>query len=134
MAQHIKIFTTFDITNTGVVRNLKAGMLPTTVNGVKITSEDEWLKARRQQSNWETMLQIIALRTQPFNVRTIHNDGVWMLEFDVEHSDVYRKEDDPIGLLKDDFNNVPLLVNLDESKSPGTAVSESNMRFEVYEL
>ena len=46
MPQHIKIHTDFDITETGVVRNYKEGILPRKVRGVIISSEEEWIKCR----------------------------------------------------------------------------------------
>ena len=134
MPQHIKIHTDFDITNTGVVRNYKEGILPQSINGKIIKSKDEWIKLRRQQSNWETLIQVISLRTQPLNIRTTVNKSDWTLEFDVEQVDVFRKNGDPLGLLKDDIENVPLLTDLDEHKDLEGVSATPNLRFETYEV
>jgi hypothetical protein len=136
MMRHIKIHTDFDITNTGVVRNYKGGMLPCKVGDKTITTEEEWTKLRRQQSNWETLIQMISLRTQPIRIRTTINKSDWTLEFDIESVDVYRKGNDPIGLLKEDIENVPLLTGLDEHKELEVEQTDGtpNVRFETYEL
>lgn len=134
MSQHIKIHTDFDITNTGVVRNFKEGVLPQKVDGKMINSKEEWIKCRRQQANWETLIQIISLRTQPLNIRTKVNEADWTLEFDVAYIDVFRKNGDPLGLLKEDIANVPLLTDLDETKDLEGVSRLPNIRFETYEL
>jgi len=137
MPQHIKIHTDFDITNTGVVRNFKEALLPATVNGRIIYTEEEWIRCRRQQTNWETMVQVISLRTQPYNIRTDVTESGWVLEFDVGFSGLYELDSDKLGLLKEDFNNVPLLVGLTEHTKTDVyefiAIDE-NIRFESYEL
>jgi len=136
MPQHIKIHTDFDITNTGVVRNFKKNLLPAKINGQLIHTEEEWIHCRRQQTNWETLIQIISLRTQPYNIRTIVNELDWTLEFDIEHIDVFRKNGNPLGLLQEDIENVPLLTGLDEKKDLELTNENyaPNMRFETYEV
>ena len=134
MQQHIKIHSDFDITNTGVLRNFREGMLPQTVDGKIINSKDEWIKLRRQQSNWETLVQIISLRIQPMNIQTTVNKTDWTIEFDVDHVDVFRKNGDLLGLLKEDIANVPLLTGLDEQKDLEGVSIAPNLRFETYEI
>jgi hypothetical protein len=114
MPQHIKIITDFDITNTGVVRNFKKELLPFKAGSTFLVTKDEWVTARRQQSNWETLIQIISLRTQPLNIHTVKRDKKWVLEFDIETIDAYKVGDDALGLLKEDCGNVPFLVGLTE--------------------
>lgn len=138
MPQHIKIHTDFDITETGVVRNYKEGILPRKVRGMVINSKEEWIKCRRQQSNWETLIQTISLRTQPYNLRTISDKSGWTLEFDIEYTDAYALNGDKLGLLKQDLNNVPLLTGLDEHKTSESSIvvdgKNQNIRFDAYEL
>ena len=137
MMQHIKIHTDFDITNTGVVRNYKAGLLPRKVDGKLINTESEWIKLRRQQANWETLVQIISLRTQPLNIRTTVNKSNWTIEFDIESAGALKKGNDPIGLLKEDIEDIPLLTGLNEKKDLELLDNQnypSNIRFETYEL
>lgn len=139
MLQRIKIHTDFDITNTGVVRNFREGMqLPRKIHGRLIETEEEWIICRRQQTNWETILQIISLRTQPLNMKTNVNATDWTFEFDVEFADIYRRDKDPLGILKEDFNNVPMLIGLGEHKKLENFIvtegNNKNMRFEIYEI
>jgi len=135
MPQHIKIISDFDITETKITRNYKEDSLPKKICGQLIKSKDEWVKKRRQQTNLETIMQIISLRTQPYNVRTTKNNDKWILEFDIEHPDVYRKGDDPLGLLKEDLNDVPMIVGLDEkSKLDNLIIVGKNVKLETYEI
>jgi hypothetical protein len=108
-------FTLVDITETGVTRD---------------RGTDE-LK-RNQQRNWETVIQCISLRTQPMEiVQQISHDApmsdfefgemysdrhtVWTFAFTVEHNDIFRKDDDPAGLLDDSFDTVPVITGLEET-------------------
>ena len=135
--QHIKILTDFDITNTGVVRNFKETSLPTKANGRIIYTKEEWIRCRRQQTNWETVVQLISLRAMPLSIRTDVTESGWVLEFDIESVNAYRKDTDALGLLKTDFNNVPLLVGLTEHNKEDEyeyiRIGE-NVKFETYEL
>ena len=110
-------FTLVDITNTGVTRDLP---------GLELE--------RNQQRNWETVLQCIGLRAQPMNVQCHATPGellelkdwefgemfngkhkVWAFSFTVEHSEVFAKDGDPLGLLDDAFDEVPIISYLTES-------------------
>lgn len=130
--QRIKAYTLLDITNTGIVRNFKKDFLPyTDKNGNIINSEQEWLFGRRQERNYETLLQVLSLRTQPMDIEgpiIIEDDikkyqfgkqyktqhPIWMMEFGYETVNALATDDDPIGLLYSDCNNVPMIVNLNE--------------------
>jgi hypothetical protein len=102
MQQVIKIITLFDITETGVVKTSK-------------NSDDKELELRRKQSNFETILQVISLRSQPLNVsKPIVNKGQWTFEFTNEATMIFATSDDPIGLLKEDLHNVPMITGLSE--------------------
>lgn len=130
--QHIKIRTQFDITHTNVVRNLKAGLLPTKINGRMIETEEEYARCRKQQSNWETLLQVISLRTQPLNIKSYRSDNEWVIEFDVEADDVFRHNADQLGLLKADCENVPMITGLNEVAAEGDVVTvDENTYFEI---
>jgi hypothetical protein len=83
-----------------------------------IHTPEQWNRARNQQRNWESLLQIMSLRTQPMNVvpPTKHKDG-WHFEFDVEAEGVLGSEfgsDDLAGLVSD-CEGVPMVTGLDES-------------------
>ena len=123
--QTITVYTLFDITNTDVVRPYKPTLMKTHPT---INSEKEWVKARQQQKNYETLLQVFSLRAQPMplnkplmktialNNFNIKGKGkVWTFKFTVEHDSVYFNGIDELGLLKDDCENVPMILNLNES-------------------
>lgn len=111
-------YTLVDITDTGVV---------------KYTPEEEY--ARNQQRNWETVVQILGLRTQilrlepttsakenlknfAFGTAYQGKQRVWQFEFDIEYADLYTVGKDPYKLLKDDFAQVPIITGLDETCRP----------------
>jgi hypothetical protein len=95
--------TLFDCTFTGVTGHLRPQQLPfTTKTGLTIDTPEQWNRSRNQQRNWESLLQIISLRTQPMNVvpPIKHKDG-WHFEFEVEAEGVLSSDfaaDDLAGL------------------------------------
>jgi len=107
-------YTLVDITNTGVTRD----------------RDNNYLE-RNQERNWETVLQCISLRAQPMNmvnkVEEVDLDymefgemytgkhRVWSFAFVVEHSGVFAKQDEPLGLLDDSFDQVPVITYLTET-------------------
>jgi len=95
-------------------------------HGNQIKNENDWKCARNQQRNWETILQILSLRTQPLRiigprkVRTsgfIDKDSVhaWKFTFESEHDQVFGDDTDRFGNLKNDCNGVPMLMGLGEN-------------------
>lgn len=115
--------TYFDITATGVRTQYKSSMIPfTDQSGYKITTSQEWAIARKQQSNWETINQLISLRSLPYNISkpiiTINNKiRVWSFEFEVDSITTLGTDDDPLGLLTTDSHMVPLITRLTEDKA-----------------
>jgi hypothetical protein len=90
----------------------------TTKTGLVIHTPEQWNRSRNQQRNWESLLQIMSLRTQPMNVvpPTKQTDG-WHFEFEVEAEGVLGSEfgsDDLAGLVAD-CDGVPMVTGLDES-------------------
>lgn len=97
--------TLFDITATGVTGHYKSR------SGL---SNDDWNRARNQQRNWETLTQIISLRTQVFNLtEPVYNNGKWSFEFEVETPGVYGPVDEPTVVLLKDSDGVPMIADLD---------------------
>jgi len=105
--------TLVDITHTGVTRH---------------SPEQE--RARNQQRNWETVQQLLGLRAQVLDIaqrkltkQELTNFGseyrgqhtVWQFEFSVEVVNVFKLDQDPIGILLQDFNHAPIVVELDET-------------------
>jgi hypothetical protein len=103
----IKCSTQFDITATGVVGHYKSSRQP-------FLTETEWTRARNQQRNWETLQQLISLRTQIFNLTSpVRKNGQWQFEFASEITDVFGDGTDPVAILKQDADGVPMLSGLD---------------------
>lgn len=118
--------TLFDITATGVTGHYR----PAT----QLNSAD-WNRARNQQRNWETLQQIISLRTQIFNLDTpVEHNGRWTFEFEVETAGVYGPATDPTTVLRQDAEGVPMMADLNNStKLPPmlvTAGADQNIWFE----
>jgi hypothetical protein len=81
---------------------------------------------RSQVRNWNTLIQILSLRTQPFITKfpeCIEDDlatysfgkhytgeaKIWSFEFEIEHPDLFADKDDPIAHLVSDTQLVPLV-------------------------
>ena len=91
-----------DITPTGVLRD-----------------DGDHEQQRNQQRNWESLLQIMSLRTQPMNVvpPTKHTDG-WHFAFEVEAEGVLGSNfgSDELDGLVGDCEGVPMVTGLDEAE------------------
>jgi hypothetical protein len=100
MAQ-IQIKTKIDITNTDV-RHADQG------------SEQQL----NQYRNYTTFLQVIGIRSI-FSItqHPIEKDGVWIMEIETDRDNVFVKDQDPIGLLKEDLDKVPIITGLTEKIS-----------------
>jgi hypothetical protein len=110
----IVIKTLVDITKTGVRRKEQGDAL-----------------RMAQQSNFQTLQQIINIRSLiednadpyvttedvsgKFGKRIQGEHKVWTYEFVIDRDDVYNNDKDPIGFLKEDFHNVPIIGSLNET-------------------
>lgn len=111
-------YTLIDITKTDVI---------------KYTPELE--RMRNKQRNWETVMQVLGLRTQIMTSRQLPTETkelakfefgseyagkhrVWTFEFEVEFENLYLKDRDAYGVLKYDFSNTPIVLGLDETAEP----------------
>jgi hypothetical protein len=110
--------TLFDITATGVTGHYKSSRVPfKDLAGTEIINETTWNRSRNQQRNWETLTQLIGLRTQIAKLaRPEQIDKMWSFEFEVDAPYVFGPEENPTEMLISDCNGVPMLVNL-ENKS-----------------
>ena len=110
--------TLFDCSPTGITGHFRSSQIPFEDRvGQVIRNIEDWNRARNQQRNWESLLQIISLRTQPMNVvpPTKHTDG-WHFEFEVEAEGVLSSgidSDDLAGLVAD-CEGVPMVTGLGE--------------------
>ena len=111
MAYSICVLTDFDCRPTGVTGHFRTNVLPFVDRADQsITNFDSWNSSRNQQRNWETLLQLIGLYTQPQHISNIRmQNGRWEFEFETEFDDVFRLNDDPVGLLKQACRGVPII-------------------------
>lgn len=115
-----KLYTLVDITHTGQYRN-------------EIGKED----LRWKEQNFRTVLQTIGMRgnitfSQPPAVTEVRGNvvgfdtdeiiRVWRFDFSTERDFLFEKNEDPVGLLKEDFNLVPYISGLDELLEQNYAV------------
>lgn len=116
MQENIQLYTLYtlvDITPTGVTRGADS-------------------LERDQQRNWETVLQAISLITQPTTIYEPNyveidvkwcefgeffegEHKVWTWQFAVEHSDVFARGDNEVGVLQELFEQVPVICGLEET-------------------
>lgn len=111
----IEIKTLIDITNTNVRRANQGSQLEL-----------------NQFRNWTTLLQCIGLRAiidydQNPSYEKINVDGlgfgkkykgvhaVWTFHFKPDQQDAFINSNDPLALLKEDLNKVPVIINLLET-------------------
>jgi hypothetical protein len=111
--------TLFDITATGVTGHCKLTRMPFQDRaGQLIRDSDSWNRSRNQQRNWETLTQILSLRTQLFGITEPIQDQSgtrWMFEFETESDGIYGPEDDPVSVLRSDAEGVPMLRELNNN-------------------
>jgi hypothetical protein len=108
--------TRFDITVTGITGHFKSARMPFRDRAGQVIQDTEsWNRSRNQQRNWETITQILGLRTQLFALTDPIQDRTgtrWMFEFETEMDGVYGPEDDPTQVLRADAAGVPMLREL----------------------
>lgn len=133
----IQCRTIFDITETGTTGQFRPQQVPFN-NRANNTIVDQatWARSRNQQRNLETILQLLQLRTQIFDVTVPINDkGYWSFLFSIEFEGIYQQGQDAFGILKQDCEDVPMLIGLDESFVTNTMLtthgSQQNIWFEI---
>jgi hypothetical protein len=137
--EFITIYTLFDITRTGVLKNYTPD-IPAFIDDADqlVRNQAEWNRSRNQQRNFETLMQIISLRAQPimlenpkiFTVQSFDQMGfgsaiqggqtVWMVSFATEHTDVYSDASTALGLLVSECHNIPMITGLTETFLPNS--------------
>lgn len=128
----ITCYTLFDITQTNVLNRAKPDLN---------LDYDVWLRKRNSQSNFDTILQVINLRSQPENISIplkfeINFDEVdyfgflyqqlenetypaWMFNFEIADITVFKDEESDLGNLYKDCMGVPItLTGVEWNKLP----------------
>lgn len=95
----------------------------------------ELARMRNKHRNWETVMQVLGLRTQVMGARQLKTETkdlteyhfgdsyagkhrVWTFEFEVEFENLYMQDHDPYGVLNSDFSHTPIILGLDETATP----------------
>jgi hypothetical protein len=130
--------TFFDCSATGVTGHFRPSQVPFEHRaGGVVQDQRSWNYARNQQRNWETLTQLISLRTQPISVDSLGQEsGIWSFEFEVESSLVYStsgQENDISGLVNE-CAGVPMITGLQETLTEETVLvtqgTDQNIWFE----
>ena len=148
MSYRIRCYTLFDITKTGII-NRKP---PTNSTNEQLTT---WEKNRNTQCNYDTILQVVSLRSQPENTTTPEQEIVlfngcdlfgfmydneeaqllWSFDFDITHNSVFDDGFNELGYLYTDCDSVPMIkVGTEWEKLPSfldTSPELRNIYFEV---
>jgi hypothetical protein len=114
----IQCRTLFDCTRTGVTGAFRASEIPYQDRaGQLVDNQQHWHRSRNQQRNYETLLQIFGLRTQPQEItQPVYKNGVWQFSFVSESEGVFETHSnpDPLAGLKLDCDGVPMMLHLTE--------------------
>ncbi len=129
----IEVRTYFDITATGVTGHYTSTRGPFCDRaGLTINNVDSWNRSRNQQRNWETLTQLIGLRTQTSDVvEPVQDQQVWYFEFTTE-TEVFSDGTDPVGVLKADSDGVPMLTLLDNRADIDSILITSGARQNIW--
>lgn len=122
MSFRITCYTLFDITQTGVLNRAR----PSSDENV-----EQWIYKRNTQCNFDTILQVISLRSQPeeitvpekveirfdefenfgFLFEQIENETYpcWKFNFDIQHPSVFDDGINELGALYRDCDGVPMI-------------------------
>lgn len=134
MPLSIRVTTDFDCRPTGVTGHFRPNILPITdQQGQAVTNQATWLRSRNQQRNWETIMQLISLYTQPLRVSRVRVQNLrWQFDFDADQEEVFRLGDDPVGRLKQACTGVPV-INYVEQELTTLLRPDVNIWFESVE-
>lgn len=146
----IECYCGFSIVDTGVTGARYPNSYPWTGrNGLVLHDHDSYARARNQQRNFDTLLQIIGLRSQPLEISSplmldnadalpstlIKNIPIWYFSFEIESADIWQEKGDDLALLRQDSDGVPMLTGLGESPAVGSYLCaqgpETNLYFRI---
>jgi hypothetical protein len=122
MSYTITCYTLFDITQTNVPNRQRPQV---------DQDMQEWTYKRNTQSNFDTIQQVISLRSQPENVRKPKRNDIrfdeftqfgflfeqledetypcWSFDFTIQHPSVFNDGVDELGALYHDCDQVPMI-------------------------
>lgn len=121
MTVTVQCRTLFDITATGVRNHTSTARRPFQDQaGQQVDTDQQWVRSRNQQRNWDTINQILALRTLPERVTVPQvtfsaDQKQWIFEFDIPDLSAVTEGTDLFGLLRRDAEAVPMIIGLSET-------------------
>lgn len=143
----IRCYTLFDITNTGIMNR----KIPINLPEDKIK---DWELNRNRQTNFDTIVQVLSLRTQPEeitkpvrNLSSLQDDKFgfmfneeedqpcWSFDFAIYYKNAYSDGNSELGNLYADCDGVPMIkVGSEWGKLPNfldSSIELKNIHFEV---
>lgn len=142
MTTKIRCYTLFDIEQTGI----STRRIP---NNIPQDKALEWEQKRNKQCNFDTIVQVISLRTQPeeitkpvkatvdfkesekfgFLFEQEEQQSVWSFDFVISHQNAYNDGIQELGYLYQDCDGVPMIKGLSEwDKLPNFLDSTPELR------
>jgi hypothetical protein len=140
MSFKVSCYTLFDITQTGIVNRSRPA---------DDEDLDNWLSKRNTQCNFDTILQVVSLRSQPedisipkvkqLNLNEFDNFGFlledeelincWSFNFTIHHPSVFYDGITELGYLYSDCDQVPMIkTNSAWAKLPAFLDSSDELR------
>ena len=142
-AEAFEVYSLIDITATGLVApyNSKFKQIIDDSDTI-INNERSWNKSRNKQRNWETVVQVLGLRSFPNIVSTpitifddlsnyefgsdyIGKENIWVFRFTTEQSGLFTGTNGPTEMLELDLHQVPITTNLDETVNINPAIIDT---------
>jgi len=126
--------TLFDCTTTGVTGHMRPSDLPfVDAAGQTVDNALAWNRSRNQQRNYETLIQLISLRTQPLQVTATQQDHEhWQFWFETENENVYGSAQNMFENLLQDCAGVPMVTNLGEQQSLNAVIETAGPRQNIW--
>jgi len=118
--QKIQATCTFDITPTGAYSYRPIELPGETKNGHLVADKKQWYYVVNQQRNWDTVQQVLDLRTQIDTISLPEKTGdCWCFEFTMDLKKIHSDTGRALQIILADFDQVPVIPGLDEV--PGVA-------------
>jgi len=148
MNTRIRCYTLFDITNTNIPNKKKPLNL-------SLDDAKAWELKRNTQTNYDTILQVVSLRTQPENMSDTtkieinfkdfenfgflfeeeENQNCWYFDFEINHKNVFHDGINELGSLDYDCHEVPIIkVGTEWSKLPSFIDTSPELRNTYFEI
>ena len=128
---NIRCRTLFDCTVTGTTGTFRPSQIPyQDGGGAEILNQAAWNRSRNQQRNWETLLQIMQLRSQIEVIQPAEKqaDG-WHFVFAVDNGMVYGEH---LTELRRDAEGVPMITGLNEPEVQDAVLCCSGPRQNIW--